>query len=200
VTPRRVFSFAAALLAAACATSCATRAPSEVRDERGLTITDHAWVGSGARGDFQRAVVLLEQEQYAAAIPVLVQVTEAAPRLTTPHVDLGIAYSRVGDLEHAKVSLEKALELNPRHPAALNELGIVYRKLGRFADARRSYEQALEHQPDFHFARLNLAILCDLYLADAKCALEQYERYAQEVPADEKAAMWLADLRNRTGR
>jgi Flp pilus assembly protein TadD len=200
VTPRRTLSFAAALLAAAGATSCATRAPSQVRDERGLTITDHAWVGSGARGDFQRAVGLLEQQQYAAAIPVLVQVTEAAPKLTTPYIDLGIAYSRVGDLEHAKASLEKAVELNPRHPAALNELGVVYRKLGRFADARRSYEQALEQHPDFHFARLNLAILCDLYLADAKCALEQYERYAQAVPADEKAAMWLADLRNRTGR
>jgi Flp pilus assembly protein TadD len=200
VTPRRALSFAAALLAAAGATSCATRAPSQVRDERGLTITDHAWVGSGARGDFQRAVGLLEQQQYAAAIPVLVQVTEAAPKLTTPYIDLGIAYSRVGDLEHAKASLEKAVELNPRHPAALNELGVVYRKLGRFADARRSYERALEQHPDFHFARLNLAILCDLYLADTTCALEQYERYAQAVPADEKAAMWLADLRNRTGR
>jgi Flp pilus assembly protein TadD len=99
VTARRALSFAAALLAAAGATSCATRAPSQVRDERGLTITDHAWVGSGARGDFQRAVGLLEQQQYDAAIPVLVKVTEAAPKLTTPYIDLGIAYSRVGDLE-----------------------------------------------------------------------------------------------------
>jgi hypothetical protein len=90
------------------------------------------------------------------------------------------------------------VELNPRHPAALNELGVVYRKLGRFADARRSYDRR-RAAPDFHFARLNLAILCDLYLADTTCALSNTSGTRRRCPPTE-GRHGLADLRNRTGR
>ena len=191
-------ALALCLVASACATSGA--APSGPAPAGGFTVSERVRVGSGVRADFARAVSLLEQEQYQAGIALLVQVTEAAPRLTAAHIDLGIAYGRVGDLDHAKASLETALTLNPRHPVAHNELGIVLRKLGRFADARRSYEQALELHPDYHVARRNLAILCDLYLADSDCALANYELYARSAPGDESAPRWIADLRSRTGR
>jgi tetratricopeptide (TPR) repeat protein len=81
-----------------------------------------------------------------------------------------------------------------------NELGILYRRTGRFEQARQSYEKALALQPDFHFAQRNLAILCDVYLADPTCAIAHYESYTQAVPEDEDASMWLADLRTRAGR
>jgi len=191
----------AALLAAGCGTSGAHYpAALEVRGENGFVIQERVRVGSGVRADFEQAVRLLEQGQQAAAIPLLVGVTEAEPQLVMAHLDLGMAYSQVGDFERAEASFEQVLELNPRHPVAHNELGVVYRKTGRFEDARRSYEKALALYPDFHFARLNLAILCDLYLADPQCALEQYELYVQAVPEDKTAATWVADLRTRLGR
>ena len=76
----------------------------------------------------------------------------------------------------------------------------MHRRTGRFAEARQSYEKALALYPEFHFARRNLAILCDLYLADAGCALENYELYTQAAPDDEAAARWVADLRTRAGK
>lgn len=203
VAPRlraRVLAVAAAWVVCACATPGTRPVPVEVRDGATLTITEDVRVPSGVRSDFEDAVRLLEQERYAEAISLLEEVTEAAPELTSPHIDLGMAYNRTDDLERAEASLQQALEQSPRHPVALNELGIVYRRTGRFQQARKSYERALEIHPDFHFARRNLAILCDLYLEDLECALEQYERHAESFPRDETLAMWIADIRNRLGR
>jgi tetratricopeptide (TPR) repeat protein len=188
-----------ALFASACATSGGSRPAKVELQESGFTITEDVHVGFGVRADFDDAVRLLKEELYEESIALFLSVTEAAPQLTTAHIDLGIAYRQVGDLELAEASLERALELNPRHPVAHNELGIVYRKTGRFGEAREAYEKALAIHPDFHFARRNLAILCDVYLRDLDCALEHYELYTRAVPEDEAAAMWIADLRNRAG-
>lgn len=190
-----------ALGAAACTTSGTPRpAQVETREGGGITITEEVHVSADVRDDFERALRLLDQEQYEDGIALLLEVRDAAPDVTAVHIDLGIAYGRMNDLERAEASLERALELNPRHPVALNELGILYRKAGKFEAARKSYEQALAMYPDFHFARRNLAILCDMYIADVDCALEHYELYARAVPDDAATAMWIADLRNRRER
>jgi tetratricopeptide (TPR) repeat protein len=188
-----------ALLASACATPGSSRPAKVELQESGFTITEDVRVGFGVRAEFDDAVRLLKEELYEESIALFLSVIEAAPQLTTAHIDLGIAYREVGDLELAEASLGRALEFNPRHPVAHNELGIVYRKTGRFGQARDAYETALAIHPDFHFARRNLAILCDVYLRDLDCALEHYELYTRAVPEDEAAAMWIADLRNRVG-
>ncbi len=193
------------LLMAACGTACSTPgsiSPGrfESRDSSGFVITQDVSVSTQVRRDFERAMRLMEDGDNQGAIELLVKVTGAAPEVTTAQLNLGIAYARVGDLEQAEASLLKAIESNDRHPAAYNELGIVYRKSGRFEEARRSYEQALDAFPGFHYARRNLAILCDIYLSDMSCAIKHYEAYSRVVPDDEKAAMWVADLRNRSGK
>lgn len=197
----------ASLLAAACmASGCAGSgapprpAPVEVQDATGFTITETVRGSGSARANFETALRALEQKQYETAIARLVDVTEAAPDATSAHINLAIAYRETGDLERAEASLKRALLRSSRHPVALNELGIVYRKTGRFAEARQSYEQALALYPSFHFARRNLAILCDLYLGDTSCALEHYQLYLRAVPSDEHVAMWVADLRTRAGK
>jgi tetratricopeptide (TPR) repeat protein len=190
----QVLWLAAAALLSACATGGTTRpAQIEIDEGRGFTITEEVRVSAGVRADFEKALRLLEREEYDSGIPLLLEVTQAAPDLTTAHIDLGIAYGRVGELKQAEASIRRALELSPRHPVAHND------RSGRFEQARESYERALELFPDFHFARRNLAILCDVYLADTACAMEHYESYTRAVPDDEAVAMWVADLRNRTG-
>jgi Tfp pilus assembly protein PilF len=166
--------------------------------ETGFTLTDNVQIDADTRAQYDAAVRQLEQKQYEQGIASLLKVTQSVPTATAPYIDLGIAYGRTGDLDKAEANFKRALELNPRHPIAYNELGLVYRKKGQFAEARASYEKAIALVPDFHFARLNLAILCDLYLADTACALANYEAYQRAMPDDKQAAIWVADLRTRT--
>ena len=190
-------------LAAVALFACATGTgptQTEVRTERGFVITESVSVAPEVRADFESALQRLEQRDTAGGIALLEKVTDAAPQLTAAHVDLAMAYEQVGDLEHAEASLKRALALSPRHPVVYNELGLVYRKAGRFEEARKSYARALELHPEFHFARRNLAILCDVYLNDPGCALENYELYAKAVPDDEATSAWIADLRKRIGQ
>jgi Flp pilus assembly protein TadD len=169
-------------------------------DETGFTITEQVRIGGDARADYERALQLLAQARDDEGIRLLVAVTEAAPDVTAPYIDLGIAYARSGDLERAETVLETAALLSPDHPIVHNELGIVYRKTGRFTEARASYEKALAVFSDFHFARRNLAVLCDLYLADLGCAFQHYTAYLQSVVDDDEVELWVADIRNRLGQ
>jgi Tfp pilus assembly protein PilF len=195
---RVAVALAASLLAAAPASAGSPqRKQGAAEDAASFTVKHSVRISSSARGEFQRAVQLLNGGRYADAIPLLERVTAAAPKAVAAHVDLGMAYERTGDLVRAEASLGKALEASPHHPVALNELGRIQRKTGRFAEARKSYEQALAHFPTFRFAQRNLAILCDLYLADRGCALEHYQRYAQLAPNDAAVVKWIADLRAR---
>ena len=171
----------------------------EIQEAVGFTIVEEGFIDGEVRLDYDRAHELLEQGRFREGIELLESVAAAAPTLSAPRIDLGIAYHRNGDLEAAEIQLQEALAINSAHPVALNELGIVYRKTARFPEARRSYEAALNVYPGFHFARRNLAVLCDLYLADFECAINNYEAYMATVDSDEEAAMWLKNARFRSG-
>jgi Tfp pilus assembly protein PilF len=170
------------------------------QDATGFTILEDVRVSADVRAEYANAVRMLELQQYEQGIAALRQVTDTAPNVTAAHIDLGIGYARSGELDKAEESFKKALQLNPRHPIAYNELGMVYRRKGMFREARASYEKALELFPTFHFAQFNLAILCDVYLADLACGLKYYEAYQQAVPGDGETAKWLADLNARAKR
>ena len=191
----------AALALGACAAN--TKAPSvstshiEIQEEVGFTITEEARVAGGSRAEYLEALNLLDQGWQEQGIEMLEKVATEAPELSAPRIDLGIAYHKAGNLEAAERNLKQALLLIPEHPIVHNELGIIYRKQGRFVESKKSYEAALAVYPGYHFARRNLAILCDLYLADLNCALENYEAYMTTVLRDDEATMWIADIRAR---
>jgi tetratricopeptide (TPR) repeat protein len=197
-----------------CATDAKVKAPvdqessvkkepsvSSLRDGReGFIITEVPKVDAPARRDFDRAVGLLKDQDYAGAIDLLKKVIEQSPGVTAPYIDIAIAYRHIDKLEDAEENLKAALKLFPGHPVASNEYGLLYRKTGRFAEARAIYEKAIARFPDYYPAQRNLGILCDLYLNDPACALEHYEIYSEARPEDKQVKLWISDLRARLGR
>jgi len=168
--------------------------------DAGFTITEQQRIGATARSDYEAATSLFRQQRFEEGITRLLAVTEDSPGLTAPYIDLAIAYGNLGDTERAEQALETAKALSPENPVVHNELGILYRKTGRFSEARASYETALSIFEEFHYARRNLAVLCDLYLGDLECALENYQAYLDSVGGDSEVEIWVADIENRLGR
>jgi len=166
----------------------------------GFIITEVPQLDEAFRRDFEHAVDMMKNQEYAKAIDLLEKVIEQSPNVTAPYIDIAIAYQHIDKPEQAEENLKAALRLVPDHPVACNEYGLLYRKTGRFADARAIYEKAIARFPDYYPVHRNLGILCDLYLNDPECALEHYEIYSEARPEDKLVKLWIADLRARIGR
>ena len=166
----------------------------------GFIIMEVPQMDEPSRRDFERAVAMLNDQDYGKAIDLLEKVIEQSPGVTAPYINIAVAYEHIGKLEQAEEHLKTALRLVPEHPVACNEYGLLYRKTGRFAEARAIYEKALSSFPDYYSVHRNLGILCDLYLNDPGCALEHYEIYSEARPENKQVKSWIADLRARLGR
>ena len=179
------------------------KGPSVTRLEdgrEGFIITEVPRMDEASRKDFERAVVMLNAQDYGGAIDLLEKVIEQSPGVTAPYINVAIAYTHIGKLEKAEVHLKKALSLVPEHPVACNEYGLLCRRSGRFPEARAVYEKSIARFPNYYPLHRNLGILCDLYLNDPACALEHYEIYSAARPEDKQVKLWIADLRARLGR
>ncbi len=162
--------------------------------------TSYVDVDSDVELDFKNAITLMQQEQNAQAIAVLKTVIEREQRLPAPYVNIAILYNKIKDTKAAEENLIKALKLDIGHPVANNELGLLYRKSGKFNAARTAYQNAIKDHPDYLPAKRNLGVLCDLYLHDFDCALEQFEEYLEIEPDDKTVAIWVADVKRRLGK
>lgn len=146
---------------------------------------------------FTQALTHLQQQEYEEAIALLETLIAKEQRLAAPFVNLGIAYSRAGEAKKAEQNFIAALRLDVGHAVANNELGLLYRKTGRLGAARVAYENALAQHPDYLPARKNLGILCEIYLHDLACALEQYQAYLEHNPDEETISRWALELKQR---
>jgi len=160
---------------------------------------DYVQVDSDVQSDFDNAIVLMQQQQFAQAAAVLKSVVEREQRLPAPYVNLAIAQRKLDDDKSAEENLIKALKIDLHHPVANNELGLLYRKAGKFKAARTAYENAIKENPDYLPAKRNLGVLCDLYMHDFECALRQFEAYLEYRPDDKTVQIWVADVRQRLG-
>lgn len=117
------------------------------------------------KGDHDAVIQLLNSH--------LNQLNEDAALANVLHL-LGISLYRLNRFEEARLSYEKAVEIQPQFPAALNSLGFLLQDIGLIEEARTSFERALAIAPDMAMARLNLG-MAQLKLGDFANGWENYE-------------------------
>jgi tetratricopeptide (TPR) repeat protein len=91
------------------------------------------------RGDLAMA-----HQQYLQAIDAY---SQAGDKTAAIWNKLGMAYHHLFAMDQARHDYERALQLQPRYPEALNNLGAVYYARKNYGRAIRYYRRALEYDP-----------------------------------------------------
>jgi len=153
---------------------------------------------ASTREDYGRAVDLLRNGDHDQAFAMFTQLSRSQPELAGPWVNLGVIHLAAERPDQARLAHQQALAANPENCDALNQLGVMARREGRFEDAEAFYLRCLNAQPMYAHARLNLAILYELYLGRLGDALAAYQDYEQTLDEpDTRVRGWVMDLERR---
>ena len=95
----------------------------------------------------KRGEEALDQGDTAAAIGHLTALTDHAPDFAAGFQARAVAYATAGEFGPAAADLARALELEPRHFAALTQLGAMLEEMGDDARALAAYRASLTIHP-----------------------------------------------------
>jgi len=128
-----------------------------------------------------KAMALFKEGKYKESIDTFSLVLENEPDNANVYNNMGIAYSYVGDFEHAEKCYTKALELEPQLAQAYINLSDLYYKAGDIASAVGTLQKgSYELQDNLAIAHL----LARVYIDDQRWedAIEELERVLDGEP------------------
>lgn len=103
--------------------------------------------------------------------------------------------ARMRDLDASEKNFNEALRLASQYPEALNGLGLVRLQRGHSVEAAQCFNAAVHQQATYAPAVLNLAVVYQQNLHDARAALQKYREYAALKPPPEEATALGAVVR-----
>ena len=137
-------------------------------------------------------ILLLDKQEYAAAVAPLRKAVELLPAQSRPRSLLAVAQDRSGDQVGAAQTFETVLHLDPKDLTANRYLGDLYLRNNKPAEAEIKFRRALEIQPD---APEDLVGLAESLDAQKKSeATDAYRKYLAAMPDDSRARARLVHL------
>ncbi|MDE2421825.1 MAG: tetratricopeptide repeat protein [Gammaproteobacteria bacterium] len=121
--------------------------------------------------------VLTEIHRYQEAAQYLEQAIKVAPQDPVAHLNLGYAYSKLGNTKQAKLHYLHSSQLNPKYAKAKFLLGDVLQEEGLTEEALVAYKQGFELDPH-NLTYLNNAIFVQHALYPPN--LEQYMKFVHQ--------------------
>jgi Flp pilus assembly protein TadD len=140
-------------------------------------------------------ILLLDKQQYAAAVAPLAKAVELLPAQSRPRSLLAVAQDRSGDREGAAQSFEGVLHLDPNDVTANHYLGDLDLRRGKPAEAETRFRHALEIRPEA--PELLQGLAQSLEAQNKPEAADVYRKYLVVAPGDAAArARWIHLLVN----
>lgn len=97
----------------------------------------------------------LELRKYDEAVEKLRKAVQKASSVNpVPAIMLGYAYYKADKLDEAEKSIESALKIDSKHPAAYYYRGLISLKRGHVDEATDAFEEVISERPTFVQARL----------------------------------------------
>jgi Flp pilus assembly protein TadD len=127
-------------------------------------------------------ILLLDKQEYAAAVAPLSKAVELLPAQSRPRSLLAVAQERSGDGEGAARSFEGVLHLDPNDVTANDYLGELDLRRNKPAEAEMRFRHALEIRQDVPEALQGLAQ--SLEVQNKPEAAKAYRQYLAVMPGD----------------
>ena len=137
-------------------------------------------------------MLLLDQQQSAAAVAPLQKAVDLLPAQSRPRYLLAVAEERAGDAVGAAASFDALIHLDPNDITAINYLGEAALRKGKLTEAETRFRHALEVQPASLEAKKGLALSLDAQKKPEAAAA--YREYLQTAPDDTAARSRLIRL------
>lgn len=135
--------------------------------------------------------LLIQAKRPQEAIGFIERAIQLNPNTASYYLNLGTAYSRLGQLESAVAAYQQALSIDPIYAEAHRNCGTSLRKLKRFSDAIPHLSQALLSNPNSRDVRSSLAI-CLLRSGKELDSVAHFEWLVERFPDDLQALLGLA--------
>jgi tetratricopeptide (TPR) repeat protein len=152
--------------------------------------------------DLQHAEEALSQNDYAAAEPLLIKVTQAEPANGVAWYDLGFVYSATQRPADATAAFRKSVEANPRLFEANLRLGLAL-AAAQDPDAAKYLRAATQLKPSVNpedgLLRTWMALGQVLEKSDVAGAASAYREAAKLQPGSAAPHLALAELLRRSG-
>lgn len=126
-------------------------------------------------------VTAIPPQQLPQAIEHLRKALQIEPGYVMAHNSMGIALSRLGNLDLAIKHFEYALKIEPQNSQALNSLGITVQTKGRLDLAESYFRKAIAADPKFATAYSNLGNVMQLK-GDTDQAIDYYKKSLALLP------------------
>jgi len=107
----------------------------------------------------RRAFSQKDADAFDAALAEHLEGQEAVNDQPAAHLNLGVIYTNLGELELAEKAYRQALAMNPRFVPARINLAMLHDQQGNKAEAESQFRKAIEFEPDLAEAHYSLGLL-----------------------------------------